>query len=259
MVNSLPGVASALTSLLHLSCRCVGRRCLLARLGPGFPVRHVVPMATTAKEEMARFWEKNTKSSRPLSPHVTIYKWSLPMAMSITHRGTGVALSLGALRLRPARGARGRLPPGGSETCLRVSPPRLRLRRWLPAAGFSPRLSVPTSPRAALAPALQRNRCSLGFKSPSEPSRRCGLGAPVPNPPSRPPPARKSCSRSQPLSSAPVFFFFFPPLHPREGLAAWQSFGDFPWHCRSLAACREWPLPSRGSCWRRRRRCHPSC
>nr|XP_047911452.1 succinate dehydrogenase cytochrome b560 subunit, mitochondrial [Anser cygnoides] len=95
MVNSLPGVASALTSLLHLSCRCVGRRCLLARLGPGFPVRHVVPMATTAKEEMARFWEKNTKSSRPLSPHVTIYKWSLPMAMSITHRGTGVALSLG--------------------------------------------------------------------------------------------------------------------------------------------------------------------
>ncbi|XP_010184061.1 PREDICTED: succinate dehydrogenase cytochrome b560 subunit, mitochondrial-like, partial [Mesitornis unicolor] len=54
----------------------------------------VVPMGTTAKEEMARFWEKNTKSNRPLSPHVTIYKWSLPMAMSITHRGTGVALSL---------------------------------------------------------------------------------------------------------------------------------------------------------------------
>ncbi|NXJ12098.1 C560 dehydrogenase, partial [Odontophorus gujanensis] len=52
-------------------------------------------MATTAKEEMARFWEKNTSSSRPLSPHVSIYKWSLPMAMSITHRGTGVALSLG--------------------------------------------------------------------------------------------------------------------------------------------------------------------
>ncbi|NWH70230.1 C560 dehydrogenase, partial [Piaya cayana] len=53
-------------------------------------------MGTTAREEMARFWEKNTKSNRPLSPHVTIYKWSLPMAMSITHRGTGVALSLGA-------------------------------------------------------------------------------------------------------------------------------------------------------------------
>ncbi|NXW88440.1 C560 dehydrogenase, partial [Alopecoenas beccarii] len=52
-------------------------------------------MGTTAKEEMVRFWEKNTKSHRPLSPHITIYKWSLPMAMSITHRGTGVALSFG--------------------------------------------------------------------------------------------------------------------------------------------------------------------
>uniref|UniRef100_A0A8D2IYP9 Succinate dehydrogenase cytochrome b560 subunit, mitochondrial n=1 Tax=Varanus komodoensis TaxID=61221 RepID=A0A8D2IYP9_VARKO len=52
-------------------------------------------MATTAKEEMARFWEKNTRSNRPLSPHVTIYKWSLPMIMSITHRGTGIAMSLG--------------------------------------------------------------------------------------------------------------------------------------------------------------------
>ncbi|XP_075381108.1 succinate dehydrogenase cytochrome b560 subunit, mitochondrial [Mycteria americana] len=78
-----------------LALRCVGRRCLLARLGPSFSVRHVVPMGTTAKEEMTHFWEKNTKSNRPLSPHITIYKWSLPMAMSITHRGTGVALSLG--------------------------------------------------------------------------------------------------------------------------------------------------------------------
>ncbi|NWT07527.1 C560 dehydrogenase, partial [Mionectes macconnelli] len=52
-------------------------------------------MGSTAREEMSRFWEKNTRSNRPVSPHVTIYKWSLPMAMSITHRGTGVALSLG--------------------------------------------------------------------------------------------------------------------------------------------------------------------
>ncbi|NXB18297.1 C560 dehydrogenase, partial [Rhagologus leucostigma] len=52
-------------------------------------------MGTTAREEMSRFWEKNSRSNRPLSPHVTIYKWSLPMAMSITHRGTGIALSLG--------------------------------------------------------------------------------------------------------------------------------------------------------------------
>ncbi|XP_010722247.1 succinate dehydrogenase cytochrome b560 subunit, mitochondrial [Meleagris gallopavo] len=78
-----------------LALRCVTRRCLLARLSPGPSVHHLVPMATTAKEEMAHFWEKNTRSSRPLSPHISIYKWSLPMAMSITHRGTGVALSLG--------------------------------------------------------------------------------------------------------------------------------------------------------------------
>ncbi|XP_032568934.1 succinate dehydrogenase cytochrome b560 subunit, mitochondrial isoform X1 [Chiroxiphia lanceolata] len=78
-----------------LALRGLGRRCLLARLGPGLSLQHVIPMGTTAREEMSRFWEKNTKSNRPLSPHVTIYKWSLPMAMSITHRGTGIALSLG--------------------------------------------------------------------------------------------------------------------------------------------------------------------
>ncbi|XP_059536286.1 succinate dehydrogenase cytochrome b560 subunit, mitochondrial-like [Myotis daubentonii] len=43
---------------------------------------------------MERFWNKNTGSNRPLS-HITIYSWSLPMAMSIGHRDTGVALSAG--------------------------------------------------------------------------------------------------------------------------------------------------------------------
>nr|XP_056709171.1 succinate dehydrogenase cytochrome b560 subunit, mitochondrial [Euleptes europaea] len=58
-------------------------------------MQHVAPVGTTAKEEMARFWDKNTRSNRPLSPHISIYSWSLPMMMSITHRGTGVAMSLG--------------------------------------------------------------------------------------------------------------------------------------------------------------------
>lgn len=35
--------------------------------------------------------------SRPLSPHLHIYKFTLTMAMSITHRITGVALYLGTL------------------------------------------------------------------------------------------------------------------------------------------------------------------
>ncbi|NXS89278.1 C560 dehydrogenase, partial [Erpornis zantholeuca] len=63
-------------------------------------------MGTTAREEMRNFWEKNSSSNRPLSPHVSIYKWSLPMAMSITqiplclYPIPGVSLfSLGALLL----------------------------------------------------------------------------------------------------------------------------------------------------------------
>uniref|UniRef100_A0A671F3G7 Succinate dehydrogenase cytochrome b560 subunit, mitochondrial n=1 Tax=Rhinolophus ferrumequinum TaxID=59479 RepID=A0A671F3G7_RHIFE len=75
--------------------RHVGRHCLRAHLGPQLCVRNAVPLGTTAKEEMERFWSKNTGSNRPLSPHITIYSWSLPMAMSICHRGTGVALSAG--------------------------------------------------------------------------------------------------------------------------------------------------------------------
>ncbi|CAN8206849.1 unnamed protein product [Coccothraustes coccothraustes] len=78
-----------------LALRGLGRRCLLARLGPGPVLHQAVPMGSSAREEMRSFWERNERSGRPLSPHVSIYRWSLPMAMSITHRGTGVALSLG--------------------------------------------------------------------------------------------------------------------------------------------------------------------
>jgi succinate dehydrogenase / fumarate reductase cytochrome b subunit len=33
--------------------------------------------------------------ARPLSPHFSVYKWPLTMATSITHRATGVAISVG--------------------------------------------------------------------------------------------------------------------------------------------------------------------
>ena len=33
--------------------------------------------------------------SRPLSPFLTIYKWPITMATSITHRATGIAISAG--------------------------------------------------------------------------------------------------------------------------------------------------------------------
>merc|ERR1711994_29318 len=36
------------------------------------------------------FWEKNKRLSRPLSPHLTIYKPQMTSMLSITHRGTGL-------------------------------------------------------------------------------------------------------------------------------------------------------------------------
>lgn len=37
--------------------------------------------------------------NRPLSPHLQIWAWSLTMALSILHRASGIALSLGTLML----------------------------------------------------------------------------------------------------------------------------------------------------------------
>jgi succinate dehydrogenase / fumarate reductase cytochrome b subunit len=34
---------------------------------------------------------------RPLSPHLSVYKWPITMATSITHRATGVAISVGMI------------------------------------------------------------------------------------------------------------------------------------------------------------------
>jgi succinate dehydrogenase / fumarate reductase cytochrome b subunit len=34
-------------------------------------------------------------SDRPLSPHISIYRWPVTMALSILHRATGVAMSVG--------------------------------------------------------------------------------------------------------------------------------------------------------------------
>jgi succinate dehydrogenase / fumarate reductase cytochrome b subunit len=33
--------------------------------------------------------------ARPLSPHLQVYRWQIAMTLSILHRGTGLALSLG--------------------------------------------------------------------------------------------------------------------------------------------------------------------
>ena len=39
------------------------------------------------------------QASRPLSPHLQIYRWYLTMALSIAHRVTGSALAVGLLLL----------------------------------------------------------------------------------------------------------------------------------------------------------------
>lgn len=41
----------------------------------------------------------NRPVHRPLSPHLQVYRWQLPMTLSILHRATGIALSVGALYL----------------------------------------------------------------------------------------------------------------------------------------------------------------
>lgn len=41
----------------------------------------------------------NRPENRPLSPHLQIYRWQLTSVLSILHRATGIALSVGALYL----------------------------------------------------------------------------------------------------------------------------------------------------------------
>lgn len=50
----------------------------------------VVPKATEIDES---FDAKNLRLHRPQSPHLTIYKPQLTSMLSITHRGTGIALT----------------------------------------------------------------------------------------------------------------------------------------------------------------------
>lgn len=36
---------------------------------------------------------------RPLSPHLSVYRWPITMTLSILHRGTGIAMSIGLIVL----------------------------------------------------------------------------------------------------------------------------------------------------------------
>ena len=48
---------------------------------------------------MADTPQKPVAATRPLSPHLTIYRWPVTMATSIIHRATGVGLAIGAVVL----------------------------------------------------------------------------------------------------------------------------------------------------------------
>ncbi len=37
------------------------------------------------------------RGNRPLSPHISVYRWQLSMLTSMTHRITGIGLTLGAI------------------------------------------------------------------------------------------------------------------------------------------------------------------
>merc|ERR1719430_2402849 len=78
----------------------LARNCLLARLGSPACLPSVQAMATMKpispeahKVSQSEFWAKNAALKRPISPHLTIYKFQLTSILSITHRMSGLAQS----------------------------------------------------------------------------------------------------------------------------------------------------------------------
>ncbi len=68
-------------------------------------------------------------AERPLSPHLQIYRWTIPMALSILHRITGAALGAGTVLLAwwLISLARGPDAYAQAETCLRSLPGQIVL------------------------------------------------------------------------------------------------------------------------------------
>jgi len=57
-------------------------------------IKHSVPMSMSAQDQMRGFWQKNQKLQRPQSPWIN-YRWQLPMMSSLTHRATGMTMTIG--------------------------------------------------------------------------------------------------------------------------------------------------------------------
>jgi succinate dehydrogenase (ubiquinone) cytochrome b560 subunit len=69
------------------------RPLLLAYRAPILLRGPAAPMASSAHEEMKKFWDKNQKLNRPSSPWI-IYMPHLPMMTSLTHRTTGIIMGV---------------------------------------------------------------------------------------------------------------------------------------------------------------------
>lgn len=56
-------------------------------------------MSTSNKPASGGFQADNPRFDRPLSPHLQVWRWHITMTMSILHRASGVALSVGSIVL----------------------------------------------------------------------------------------------------------------------------------------------------------------
>ena len=67
-------------------------------------------------------------AERPLSPHLQVYRWQLTSVMSILHRATGIALSVGTILLG-----------GANRLFLEVRFNRRNMRQTVIAATVTPK------------------------------------------------------------------------------------------------------------------------
>lgn len=72
---------------------------LLFKTGSSLPFAQRLRAMSTHKDWVGLqndqdFFKKNEKLSRPMSPHITEYKFPLPAMLSVLHRGTGLFMSL---------------------------------------------------------------------------------------------------------------------------------------------------------------------
>ncbi len=70
-----------------------GWRCLGGKVGQADPA---APDTVAPTDLLLQIKPQMRSAERPLSPHLQIYRWQLTSVLSILHRASGVALSVGA-------------------------------------------------------------------------------------------------------------------------------------------------------------------